>query len=1705
MGSRRVALLVQFALLALPLFASAATDALLLEDGARAAGASVTVLERGAAGCRLQFELAGFERTSVSLSGRTYVELAIPAGGFRGAENQAALPTYTRLVAVPDGLGVTAAIVERDLRPLGALALAPLRPIADARQAAPALDLGAYRATPTSRPEVIVGEPALLHGLRVVPVTFAPVGYDAASGEVTAAASLTVDLAFTGGDTRAPAGPAASFVPESFATLYEEVVLGWERGDQVEVGPGSIVYICPDIVSVTSIIEPLARWRREQGYRVDVVTTATTGPTNTSIRAWLMNHYATCDPPLEFVTLVGDANGSIAVPCFVEQVSGYGGEGDHDYSRLDGNDVLPDVHVGRLSVRSTTELQLAVDKILDYERQPDLSDPDWFTTAGLTGDPSTSGYTCIYTNQFAKQELLRLGYTQIDTIWGGNFVSQMMATISQGETFFTYRGLGGMSGMTYSHIQSTSNGRKLPFACILTCDTGSFMDDTTARSEAFLRAPQGGGIGAIGTATSGTHTRYNNCMFLGIVDHLLDSGDFRLGPALTRGKVNFYINYWTNEQNKVWSWLNWNNLMGDPATEMWTSVPQTLEVIHPDALAPTAVALPVDVTSGGSPVAGARVAAFQAGAVRSVGYTDDAGHATLDVSGAALGDVSLTVTGHAYQPYRSVAAVGPVARSLDLADVTVADGGGNGDGQANPGESLRVGLRLINGGTSAAPDVTARLVDGPSWATFDPSPVSFGTIGAGATAAGTAPVNVSLLPGAPGGVAAVFELVATSGAESWTSLLTIPVVGARGSVYLASWGVPGGSLDPGESGTVTLLLQNLGDRATAGATGTLRCGSRWVDVTDPDGAWGAAAAGGFTNQTDLFGVTADPACYPGHLAAFTLELTFAEGGTQVIEFQTTVGTAGAGDPTGPDTYGYYAFSNDDTDPWAPEYQWVDASLVGENVGIADDGLWDDETRVVDLPFPFTYYGETFDKVSICSNGWLAFGATGLKFYRNWMLPADGSPDAMVAAFWDDLAGGEVYAWHDAANHRFVVQWNHFKTRYANETYNGDCTFEIILTEPAFSGTDTGDGLITLQYAATTIVGDETTYFTVGLQNRTRDVGLTYAYGNHYAGGAASLGGGRAIAFVPVATVAQGTVAGTVRNLNGGGTPIPGAMVSVVGANRAFTTGDDGTYAGLAAAGTWDLAFSHPSCAPDTVRGVVVVQDQVSLVDVDLLDVGGPAFTGTTHLVGTDDTVGPYVVESTIDDLSGVAERHAYYTSSVAGGPFELPLTLVDADAGRWRAEIPGQPLGARVQYWLTAVDELGLAAADPPGAPWPCYSFQVQAVAVLVDEDFESGVGDWHVNLDGQDGVQLGAWEYGDPVGTYGSGGDPVQPEDDHTPAPGVNCWFTGQHVAGQSVGYGDVDGGPTTLWSPVWNVAGSGLVTVSYWRWFSNDAGSNPGEDPWQVQVSNDAGDHWTDVEYTFASDAAWQQVSFDLATFFAVPDQLRLRFLATDVGNGSLVEAALDDVHVSAVAVTPDLASPTVQLASPDGGETYAEGQVMPIVWTAADDVGVVEARISISLDGGATWGDPVLAGPFDGGAAWTVALPDGGSQQARVRVEVLDGAGRVAADVSDGVFTLTTETTVAPPPTALALAQNHPNPFNPQTVIVFDLPRAQDVRLSVYDLQGRRVRTLVQDALPAGRHEVTWRGHGDDGREVASGTYVYRLAVDEGVLVRKMVLLK
>jgi hypothetical protein len=123
---------------------------------------------------------------------------------------------------------------------------------------------------------------------------------------------------------------------------------------------------------------------------------------------------------------------------------------------------------------------------------------------------------------------------------------------------------------------------------------------------------------------------------------------------------------------------------------------------------------------------------------------------------------------------------------------------------------------------------------------------------------------------------------------------------------------------------------------------------------------------------------------------------------------------------------------------------------------------------------------------------------------------------------------------------------------------------------------------------------------------------------------------------------------------------------------------------------------------------------------------------------------------------------------------------------------------------------------------------------------------------------------------------------------------------------------------------------------------------------------------------------------------------------------------------------------------------------------------------------------------------------------------------SDVGDYVeigsiaLNVTPTATAAPAPgqetaPSVDLEQNHPNPFNPSTTIEYDVQTAGWTTARIYNAAGELVRTLIDEGMEQGSYSVVWDGRDDDGRDLASGVYFYRVSVGDFVSTKRMVMLR
>lgn len=321
-----------------------------------------------------------------------------------------------------------------------------------------------------------------------------------------------------------------------------------------------------------------------------------------------------------------------------------------------------------------------------------------------------------------------------------------------------------------------------------------------------------------------------------------------------------------------------------------------------------------------------------------------------------------------------------------------------------------------------------------------------------------------------------------------------------------------GVLEPGETAWVTVTLRNDGSVGLNDVTGVLSTSDPYVVVTDSAGAFGAIAGGGGTAESEenSFRVSVSPTAPPAHQVSFMLAASGDEvlyRYSQDLSFSLTLGGTPSGGPCGPDAYGYYAY--DTGDGWtgrAPVYNWVE--LVGTGSLITAITNSDDAITTITLPFTFEYYGTNYTQISVCSNGFIAMGVED--YYRGYnnAIPDAYGPNAMIAPFWDDLnpaSSGDIYQWSDTANHRYIIQFD--AVPHWSPAGNPE-TFELILLDPAYYPTASGNGIIIFQYQDPRSVGTAT----VGIENPAQTVGIQYALDGSYDPAAATIVAGQAIKF-----------------------------------------------------------------------------------------------------------------------------------------------------------------------------------------------------------------------------------------------------------------------------------------------------------------------------------------------------------------------------------------------------------------------------------------------------------------------------------------------------------------------------------------------------------------------------------------------------------------
>ncbi|MEA3286978.1 MAG: C25 family cysteine peptidase [Candidatus Marinimicrobia bacterium] len=1006
--------------------------------------------------------------------------------GLVGQAGAPALPLITELIPVSTMDNPVCSILSEGNYQVSSILLKETPPAhyeADSPLSISNYDWSTQRSEPTF--SVKLGSPVKMLGQTYLPLTINPLKLNRGQQKIRIPEKLSIQISgVTGGafDLVGETGSIRSVIPDN--DIHERL--------------GHYLIITPP--TFEPHLQTLVTWKKRKGHPVTVVSTNEAGQTPTDIKAFIQSAYDTWEDPPRYVLLIGDEDRGIG-GFYVYNPENEALVTDHPYVLLDGDDSFPEAWIGRLSVDTYSELITVINKILHYERQPYLNDPGWFKRA-LMICTITAAASTQHTDNWVSRKLMDNGFTQVDTAYYPmqSSLSYISNPINNGLGFVNYRGLGAWDhwiGPYYynSDIDLLHNGFKLPIVTSIVCGGGnyaSFVDPVFG--EKWIRAgtpnvPKGA-VAFIGPSEVHTHTQFNNVINIALYSAIFDLDLHELGPALWHAKLELWRNYYQSEYmpygQSAEYYQNIYNILGDPGMAVWTDTPQVIVVEYPPVLNQSDDHVTVSVQNeDGLAIPEAYV--FLLNAENAVGSrTDAAGLVNLPFTPGAETSLTLTVTG---------ADLNPVLEDIPISTaeypVSCSNWGISPDGLLEAGESQGLNLTLVNN-TDLISELTLTLSSSEENCVISDSVVVLEAFESGASVDLPDIFNIVISADARHGETVHLVLDVATPTESWSWQHSYPIQAPELSIVDVE--IMSGELIAGDSVVFRLIVENAGGKP---------CLPNNLTLLEHPLAWSASSVLNcpaigidevMTTENETLLILSDQ-IFPGEnlYLGFVSDLT---GRHDTLYTTITIEQLNRFTPSLPDAYGYRVFDDMDISySMVPEYDWleIDPDLGGTGVRlpISDEYEEDDETAQVELPFPVSYYGQTYGIMTICSNGWVALGSSPEVSFYNRVIPSASGPNAMIAPFWDDLItepGGVSFS---STDDQIIIEWS----RLRNMQINSDLNFQVIIYSTDSYPTSTGDNLIKMQFKDYHNWDTFANFSTTGIESPDYTTGLQVSYNN----------------------------------------------------------------------------------------------------------------------------------------------------------------------------------------------------------------------------------------------------------------------------------------------------------------------------------------------------------------------------------------------------------------------------------------------------------------------------------------------------------------------------------------------------------------------------------------------------------------------------------
>ena len=890
---------------------------------------------------------------------------------------------------------------------------------------------------------------------------------------------------------------------------------------QLNPSRGSYLIIARNIIQ-QQYIDAFSDFKKSQGFDVSAISLSDNELNVTSVQNYITDFYNQ-DPMLEYVLLIGDVDGFAEVPSYY-----YGPENDvtdQKYTHISGNDFIPDIFIGRISVDTASELAVIILKTMQYARDPLAYNSDWLNralvVAGNYANSPPIPITPKWTSYWLRDELLEYGYSSVDTVFyppiqqGAPYITEK---INSGVGIVNYRGWGDANGWHYPEfhaddVNGLNNGWLTPVIMSYVCNSNDFANNVDpCFAEAMLRGgttsnPKGG-VAFIGPSDLHTSTKYNNVINAYMYDAMLNHNVHELGPALMAGQSGLFNEFPNqNEPGEAQEfYFHVYNILGDPSLQIYLDTPKQFSFdLQQTSISSSDGYVNVNINDlQGNPVPGAVIAIMSNdGDLLCKGITSRNGIYTNNIDSANLSEVTIYANkGGFIQGSHTISISNNQSNQLILNNIDLTTDFGSSI--VSSGNHASVSFEIFNSGlattaftasvhfnSGAIPqsmDIDIPAIESQSSVTVNTENFHFiGSVGIH-----------HFLGSFRQGSDVVFDF----------SVNTEPI--SLGFQFLNNDIVPNSNIQP------NLVINNY----TAA-----RYPNTEIRLTSLNNEFSVSHDGqdNILNDIDPFSVNNITTNYDvainqisyGSTLSFLVELINSDSSFYSEKVELQVAPSNNNLPVTPSVYGYWAYDNTDTGfDQSPTFEWVelDPQYGGTN-GI--EYLLDDDDHVdVDLPFEVKYHGETFNELTINSNGWASFVPCDIDYFWNMSIPSYMSPKALLAPFWDDLeVVGEdwirVYTWHDITNGRFIIEWSRALNGYDEFTEE---TFEIIIYDNDAIPTESGDNVIDFQYLEIEDVDVTKNYSTIGIQSPDNDDGNYIVFNNNYTDGAAPVVDGRAIRF-----------------------------------------------------------------------------------------------------------------------------------------------------------------------------------------------------------------------------------------------------------------------------------------------------------------------------------------------------------------------------------------------------------------------------------------------------------------------------------------------------------------------------------------------------------------------------------------------------------------